>query len=180
MSTASMERLKHLSRQVALALHAMTWGIVPAIAAYVLLFPEQLVNHPSIAAANFPVRELPLAAQAAAIGALTVASLPAIWGFRELQRLFEGYAAGEVFTREASKRLRWCACAVLLSSLHTLIGGLLLSAALSIGLPAPLRNLTLSISSDDLVLVLIGFMLLVIAYVMEEAARLHEENAGFF
>ncbi|MGE3335636.1 MAG: DUF2975 domain-containing protein [Rhodospirillaceae bacterium] len=180
MVSPSMERLKDLSRHVALALRVLTWGIVPLIAAYVLLMPEYLMNHPSIAAANMPVRDLPPAAQAAAIGALTVASLPSIWGFWELTRLFENYAAGKVFTRDAAKHLRRCAMAVLLSSLHTAVGGVLLSAALSIGLPPGARSLTLSVSSNDLVLLLIGFMLIVIAHVMEEAARIAEENAGFF
>ena len=54
----------------------------------------------------------------------------------------------------------------------------LLSLALSIDRPQNARALVVSFSSDDLALLLIGGIVLVIARVMEEAARIADENAA--
>jgi hypothetical protein len=158
---------------------AAFWLLPAALALYVLLFPGTLANHPAVASGNFQTGELSAPAAAAAIAALLVVSGPTLWGLWELKRLFEGYATGAIFTVCAARQLRRCGFAVLLSAAKTVVGSVLLSLALSIDLPKDHRALMISFSSDDLALLLIGGILLVIARVMEEAARLAEENAAF-
>ena len=90
----------------------------------------------------------------------------------------EGSRASPLYVA-AARRLRSCGFAVLISAAKTAVGAVLLSMAVSIDLPKDHRVLSVSLSSDDLGLLLIGGIVLVIARVMEEAARLAEENAAF-
>jgi uncharacterized membrane protein len=54
-----------------------------------------------------------------------------------------------------------------------------LSAALSVGNPPNERAITIAFSINDYFALLVGGVLLAIATVMREAARLAEENASF-
>jgi hypothetical protein len=158
---------------------AVFWLLPPGLALYVLLMPEQLTHHPAIAMAGFAAGPLSATATAAVIAALWIVSAPVLWGLWELKRLFEDYAAGAVFTVGAAQRLRRCGYAVMLAAARTVVGGVLMSAALSLDRPPGARALVVSFSSDDIALLLIGGILLVIARVMEEAARIAAENAAF-
>ncbi|MBX7200921.1 MAG: DUF2975 domain-containing protein [Rhodospirillaceae bacterium] len=178
MTTTSIP-ITRLAKPMAGFLTAAFWLLPPFLVASVLLYPEFLGRHPAIAAANVQTAALSGPAMAAAILALLVISVPALYGLWELKRLFEGYLAGDVFTVGAARRLHRCGFAVLISAAKTAVGGVLLSLAVSIDLPAGHRVLTVGLSSDDVGLLLIGGILLVIARVMEEAARLAEENAAF-
>lgn len=177
--TSASASIPRLARPMA---HLMTaaLALVPLIIVlYVLLFPAQLVHHPFIAASNVELETLSAPAMAAAIAALLIVSAPTLWGVWELKRLFEGYSGGAIFTVAAARRLRNCGVAVLISAAKTAVGSLLLSLAVSIDLPLGRRVLALGLSSDDVALLLIGGVVLVIARVMEEGARLAEENAAF-
>lgn len=158
---------------------AAFWLVPLLIVIHVLAFPELLGRNAAIASANLDTSRLSGAASVAAMAALLVVSAPTLWGLWELRRLFEGYVAGAIFTVGAARRLRRCGLAVSISAAKTALGGLLLSLALSIDLPQDHRILIVGVSSDDLAWLLIGGILLVIARVMEEAARLAEENAAF-
>jgi len=171
--------ISRLSKPMARLVTAAFWLLVPALALYVILFPDQLADRPGLTAAHFPAGPLSAPATAAAIAALVIISAPTLWGLWELKRLFEGYAAGAIFTIGAALRLRACGYAVLLSAAKTGVGSVLLSLALSIDRPQNARALVVSFSSDDLALLLIGGIVLVIARVMEEAARIADENAAF-
>ena len=160
-------------------LTASLWLLPPLLVLFVLLFPGMFGNHPAIASSHIDTAHLSAAAVAAAIAALLIASAPTIWGLWELKRLFEGYADGAIFTVGAARRLRRCGFAMLASAAKTGVAAVLLSLALSIDLPQGHRVLAVTLSSDDLAWLLVGGILLVIARVMEEAARLAEENAGF-
>ncbi|HXP98145.1 MAG TPA: DUF2975 domain-containing protein, partial [Telmatospirillum sp.] len=135
--------------------------------------------HGWVAMAGFKPRPLPPLVATAVFGALSVVSLPALWGLWALKKLFEGFATGAIFTIAAARRLRHCGYALMVAAGLSPIGSMLLSAALSLDLPKNGRSLVISLSTDDLVLLLIGGVLLVVARVMEEAARIAEENAGF-
>lgn len=171
--------IARFSRRMAWLVTIVFWLLVPALALYVLLMPEQLPYHGWVAMAGLPPRPLPPLVALAVWGALTVASLPALWGLWSLKRLFEGYAAGAIFTVAAARHLHQCGLALVVAGLETPFCSMLLSAALSFDLPKGSRALVLSLSSNDLTLLVIGGLLLVIARVMGEAARIAEDNAGF-
>jgi len=172
-------RIARLSRGVAALLTLALWLLPAGIAAYVLLFPQLLPSHPWVAAAGISPRPLPIGNSLAVLAVLLISASPAFWGLWELRRLFQGYAAGAIFTVAAARRLRHCAYALVSLAAAAPFGAMGLSLALSADLPPGARKLAISFSSDDLGLLLLGVILLVIARVMGEAARLAEENAGF-
>jgi hypothetical protein len=171
--------ITRLSRRMAWLVTAAFWLVIPGLALYVILFPGQLPYHGWVAIAGFEPRRLPPLVALAVFAALGAVSLPGLWGLWELKRVFEGYAAGAIFSVAAARRLRHCGYALMVVGAESPLGSLLLSAALSLDLSGRRRSLVISLSSDDLVLLLIGGVLLVIARVMGEAARIAEENAGF-
>ncbi len=177
--TSDPASIVRLARPMARLVTAAFWLLPAAIVFYVVLFPQQLAHHPTIAAAHVDTAALSGPAMGAAIAALLLVAAPTLWGLWELKRLFEGYSTGAIFTVAAARRLRSCGFAVLISAAKTAVGAVLLSMAVSIDLPKDHRVLSVSLSSDDLGLLLIGGIVLVIARVMEEAARLAEENAAF-
>lgn len=179
MCDTSTTRIIRLSRTMARLVTLAFYLIPPLITAYALILPEQLPYHGGVAMAGFEPHRLSLTATAAVTAALLTVSLPLMWGLWELKGLFQGYAAGRIFTVEAAGRLRRCGYALTAAAAKTAVGSTLLSAALSIDMPAGRRSLVLSLSSDDLILLLIGGTVLVIARVMAEAARIAEDNAGF-
>lgn len=179
MSDDTAAQIARLSCRMALVCRALLWLLLPALALYVLVLPEQLPNHGWVAGAGFPVRPLPSPVALAVWGALCIISLPALWGLWSLRRLFEGYAVGAIFTVAAARRLRHCGVALVVAGLETPFGSMLLSGALSLDLPKGSRMLVLSWSGNDVVLLVIGALLLIIGRVMGEAARIAEDNAGF-
>ncbi|MBC7954986.1 MAG: DUF2975 domain-containing protein [Cytophagales bacterium] len=102
-----------------------------------------------------------------------------LFGLQQLWRLFDGYARGEVFTEIASTRLRRLAIVMMLMCLVKPLTGAVMSVILSWNNPPGQRAITLGLSSDDYVYLLLGAVLLAIASVMREAARLAQENAEF-
>ena len=172
-------RIAWLSGGVATLLTLALWLLPAGLSLYVFLFPQLLPFHPWVAAAGISLRPLPLGNSVAVLVVLLISASPAIWGLWELRRLFQGYAAGAIFTVAAARRLCHCAYALLALGAIAPFGAMGLSLALSADLPPGARRIAISISSDDLGLLLMGIILLVIARVMGEAARLAEENAGF-
>jgi hypothetical protein len=179
MSADPPARLCRLGRRMAWLVTALFWSVLPGLALYVLVFPGQLPGLPWVAAAGFAPRPLPAAVAGEVIAALWVVSLPGLFGLWQLKRLFESYARGEVFTAAAARRLRRCGYALIITGAESPFGSLLLSAALSLDLPPGRGSLVVTISSNDLLLALIGGVVLVISQVMVEAARIAEDNAGF-
>lgn len=179
MSEDTLSHIARIGRRMAWLTTALFWLLVPLLGLYVLLLPEQLVHNGMVAGAGFQPRAFPLPVGLAVWAALTVVSLPALWGLWALKGLFEGYARGAIFTVAAARRLRHCGLALVAAGLETPFGSMLLSGALSLDLPKGSRMLVLSLSGNDIVLLVIGALILTIAHVMGEAVRMAEENAGF-
>lgn len=171
--------ITRLSRTMARLVTVALVLAVPSIVLYVLLLHEQLPYHSEVTIAGFTLHALSPLASVAVMGALLVVALPLLWGLWELRGLFQGYAAGAIFTVDAAGHLRRCGYALMALSGKTLLRSLALSAALSIDRPKGERSMVLAVSSDDLLFLLLGVTVLVIARVMAEAAHLAEDNAGF-
>jgi hypothetical protein len=104
------------------------------------------------------------------LGLLMLAQL---WG------LFAQYGQGAVFSPKALQRLRGLAWSLVALFCCQPVVGALQSVALSWDHPPGQRQLALSFSSDDYVLLLFALLLLALAKVMQEAARVAQENEGF-
>jgi hypothetical protein len=100
-------------------------------------------------------------------------------GLHRLWVLFGEYALGRVFSHRALASLRGCARCVLATGLVSPVYGALLSVIVTLDRKPGTRELNLQFGSDDYAMVLLGAVLLAIASVMAEAARVAEDNAGF-
>jgi hypothetical protein len=96
-----------------------------------------------------------------------------------LWQLFGEYLQARVFSARALTSLRgfarWVLAAAFLSPVYRAVLSVL--ATLQNG-PGK-RELTINLSSDDYLMLLIGVVLLAISSVMAEAARIAEDNEGF-
>jgi len=118
--------------------------------------------------------------QRAAISGLAVLGLtPAFFVLLYFRALFRLFAAGEIFTATATKHLFNAAISMIaggmIAVVNTTLGGLVLTAGYAPGQ----HVFTVSVSSVQLAWILAGLILAVMSWVMQEAARLSEENAGF-
>lgn len=102
-----------------------------------------------------------------------------LWALLCLWRLFGAYAQGRFFDGEACRQLRRFAWALLGMALLVPLQRGLIAMALTLGNPPGQRMLVLGFSWHDYLGVLIGLVLLAVAIVQAEAARLADENAGF-
>ncbi len=122
---------------------------------------------------------LTLTTRLLAVAAVLPLVAMALFGLQQLCKLFDGYAQGHVFTEIAATRLRRLGIVMMLVFLVKPLTGAAMSVILSWHNPPGQRTLTLGLSSDDYVSLLSGAVLLAIASVMRETARLAQENAEF-
>lgn len=179
MSTDTSVHIIRIGRRMGRLTSGLFWLWVPALAVFVVATRNQGAFPGLMVAAGVPPRVLPLSVALAAWGALTLVSAPALWGLWSLKHLFEGYAAGAIFTVAAARRLRHCGYALVVAGLEAPFASALLSVALTFDLAKGSRMLVVSLSGNDIVLLVVGLLLLTIARVMGEAARIAEDNAGF-
>ncbi|GAB5471304.1 MAG: hypothetical protein Kilf2KO_43340 [Rhodospirillales bacterium] len=115
-------------------------------------------------------------------GAFAAACLPfglALWGLWLTRRLFLGYARGEILTRPAARRLAGLGALLLGTVLAGILARTLAVLALTWENPPGQRQLAISLNSHDFGLAVLGFLLLVVGWILGEAARLAEENQLF-
>jgi len=98
-----------------------------------------------------------------------------LYGVYCLSRLFRLYEHGQVFLAENVYWYKRLSRVLLWSCLAGILCRCLLSVVLTLHNPPGQRMISLSLSSDDLNLLLLGGVLAVIAWVMDEGRRLQEE-----
>ena len=103
----------------------------------------------------------------------------ALLGLYRLWQLFGEYALGRVFSHRALVSLRGFARCLLATAFTSPIYGAVLSVIVTFDRKPGTRLLNLQFSSNDYTMLLIGAVLLAVASVMAEAARVAEDNAGF-
>ena len=102
-----------------------------------------------------------------------------IYGLARLRRLFRLYEVGDIFSADAARCLRQFAVAVMLQALLRPITGAALSVIMTFHNPPGERMLSLTIGSGEFAALLLGGLLLVIAWIMGEGARMADENRLF-
>ena len=111
-----------------------------------------------------------------------VSMIPAgilMFGLARLRAMFGLYQAGEIFSIRSARCLKQFAATVLLQVLLAPLAGAAHSVIVTFGNPPGERMLTLSFGSAEYSAILLGGLLLVIAWTMGEAATLAEENRQF-
>jgi hypothetical protein len=134
-------------------------------------------SHPQFAPIpNIPdTLDLPTRLLAGAIGLLQASiAVFAVW---RLRQLFGLYAQGLIFTTENTRCMRHFAAAVVAFAIAKPITGALLSVVLTMNNPPGQRQLAISAGSSELTTLFIGGVFLIIAWIMDEAREMAEEQA---
>jgi hypothetical protein len=178
--TARAARLRRSSARIAWMLTALLVVLPAAIALYVFGFPEAIPHHPWLTdlTINPALTQRPLAFgwSVAIFAVLLAGSVPRLFSIWAARRLFRDYAAGALFTPAATLALRRIAFGILASACVPPIGSTLLSSILrAAGLT---DDFMLTLTTDQIWLAVLGFVILGIAQVMREAVAIAEDNAG--
>lgn len=176
MSPLSTQNLKTLSRTMK-HLTGIYWLAEVVMLGYLMTHFREFYQ---------PAPDYRDALQTAPTGALLTLSIiilatriPLLWGLLRLRRMFQLYSQECFFERTALRALRdftlalasFAIFSILLPSLHTMI--------LTWHLGPSSRTLELSISSSNLQFLILSGLFLVIVSIMNEGARIAEENRGF-
>ena len=102
-----------------------------------------------------------------------------IYGLSRLRAMFGLYQGGEIFSARAARCLQHFAVAVLLQAILNPIAGAAHSVIVTFHNPPGERMLTLSLGNAEYSAVLLGGLLLVIAWIMGEGAKMADENRQF-
>jgi hypothetical protein len=116
------------------------------------------------------------------IGGAAVTAVPIgvmIYGLWQVRALFLDFAVGRVFTVAAARRLQSFAGAVLAQALLGPLSSTGLIVAFTLSNPPGHRLLGIALSINDYIALVVGGVLLAIAWAMHEAARIADENASF-
>jgi hypothetical protein len=97
----------------------------------------------------------------------------------ELRRFFRLYEGGDAFPADAGMRLRRFGAAIMILAIVTMLVRWTASMLFTWHLGAGSRQLALSISSSDGILLLFGGLSLMIGSILTEARRVAEENRTF-
>lgn len=114
-----------------------------------------------VRAAAFAVSLLPLA--------LYVSGGWNVW------RLFRAFADGRIFTEATGRRIGWIGLVIAVLPLASIVTGSAWSLVASIGNPPGEREISMSLGTN-LVGVVLGILLVVVGWVIREAARIADEN----
>ena len=177
-----LARIQRLSGRIA-ATCGILFVIFPILMLGLSLFLPQFLAIQNVARQmGVQAEDISLVARIASFGAIIVSSAPLFWGLWILKHLFQGYAEGAVFTSAAAEQLKKVAHALLALIIASPVGHALFSLALSIDTvrqPEGQGHLVIAVGSTEVWLGLAGAMVLVIAWIMGEAAALAEENKSF-
>lgn len=118
----------------------------------------------------------------ARLGALAASLMPVAVGLFTLWQmwsLFGCFAEGELLARRPARHLRRVALSLCTLSAVLPLGQTLTILALTLGNPPGQRQLSFHLSSNHYFALLFGLLLLALAQVLHEAARVADENAEF-
>ncbi|WP_315703928.1 MULTISPECIES: DUF2975 domain-containing protein [unclassified Bradyrhizobium] len=118
---------------------------------------------------------------ARAIAGAAVMAVPIgvmLYGMWQVRALFLDFAQGSVFTPATARRLRDFAAAVLLQAALGPLSSTALLIAFTISNPPGSRQLGIALSINDYIALIVGGVLLAVAWVMAEATRIADENAS--
>ena len=168
-------RLRAVSRAMVLA---VTAGMVVLVALAIVVFLLPALVRPAFLPEVMPFGLTQITPRARLLG-FAVLSAPIglfLYGLYQVRCLFGQYAAGDVLTLGAARRLKRIAWATIVGAIvrPLTIQGLFL--ALSIDQPNARSRLP-AVTTTDLTFLLFGLLLLAIAWAMAEAARIAEEHS---
>ncbi|MDP3673233.1 MAG: DUF2975 domain-containing protein [Telluria sp.] len=139
------------------------------------LFMQMSVPGLSVAAMRALVLQERLAGAALALPAL----MTLYYGLWRLERMLANFERHAMFDLATIGHLRAFAGATLLSTLLSIVEPPLRAMVFRVGFGAHDARLSIGVSSEGLLLILVCGLFYLIAHMMHEGRRLAEENAGF-
>jgi hypothetical protein len=125
--------------------------------------------------------DLPLTPGRIAAAAI-ITSIPVgviLCGLWQARLLFAGFADGQLFTLGNARRLRNFATSVLAQAVLGPLSSMALLLAFTLSNPPGQPRLGIALSTNDYIALIVGGVLLAVAWVMVEATRIAEEHASF-
>jgi hypothetical protein len=177
--TADLDRVRRFSRAMA---KVTTAGIVLIALLMVLVFliPDWTRNF-LLAKLGQAGADLPLRPDSVAAGA-AVTAVPVgimLYGLWQVRALFCEFGWGRVFTTSSALRLRNFAAAMLAQAVVGPLSSTALLLAFTWSNPPFDRHIGIAFSTDDLLALILGGVILAVAWAMVEAARIADEHASF-
>lgn len=175
----SAARLRRISRMMVVACWVLLVALPVALLGYWATAPDALLAqhaHLSPQALQAPIGT----GQRAAAGALMAVPLVLLLaGIAQARQCFAMFARGEVFTRDATSRLRRFAGWVAWAALAAIVAEAAASVVLTLGNPAGQRHLAIGIGSNQVFTLFVAGLVWLMAAVIDEGQSLAAENAGF-
>ncbi len=174
-----MQKIQRVSKGMAFALSLALLAFIVLVAALVI-FPDLFIEDMA-RAYNLSPDLPPLSAwQYGALAGVTVLSaLPTLYVLWKLRQMFQCFARGEVFSAPATRHLFGAAKGMVAWGIVSVFGITAAILILTANAPAGQHALVVNVSSANVSGIFAGVVLAVMGWVMQEAARLSEENAGF-
>jgi hypothetical protein len=170
------ERIQQASRRLRYLLTAVFWAmpVINAVAwIFMNRFPEMMTSKMLPYFVHLP---LPVASRLMGFMVVMLPTGVAMAGAYHLMRLFELYERGEIFKPSNVHRYKKLSRVLLWWFVAGILCRSLLSVVLTLDRPPGQRMITFGLSSSDLTILLLGLILAVITWVMEEGRRLQEDQ----
>lgn len=168
------QRIRRISRRFAIACVGLMAGGLIAIGIYWLTVGPEALSRRWLNSVT-PLQLLTPLLRAVGLGLTLLAALPALLGLNHLRRLFLLYAEGVMFDESNVQALRGMGWSLILLAMGQALLTPAMALALSVGNPPGQRLLSVEVSAGMVQAVFAGGVLLVIAWVMNEARKIDEE-----
>lgn len=181
-SRGRLARIQRVSRIMAAITLVPVVGllVVPILAvALAFLDPATLDAHLVEALAASQQAALTPATRLAALALAAIPLCLALLGFVVVQRLFRGFATGDILTPESGRRLRRIGIIVTALGPVAIVIRSIASVVVSLPNPPGERVLAVGFGSNDVTAIIAGMLLIVLGWTLEEAARVADENRQF-
>jgi len=128
---------------------------------------------------NLPLVQLDLGSRLCGLAASMLPTSVSLFALWQMWALFGCFAQGELLARRPAQHLRHLGLGLCTLALAQPLGQTFGILALTWGNPVGQRRLWFGLSSDHYLALLFGLLLLALAQVLHEAARVADENAEF-
>lgn len=155
----------------------LAWLIPPVVAAQYLFFDASWFPMPYGISTFLVAVEWSLAQRLLAASVALLPALAVMFALFALSRICREYAGGRLFSDAVLGAYRRLGVALVATTCLHWLQPTLLGAALSLTLPPGKRFISIGVSSDDLLLVLVTAVVFMLGSVMKVAQRVQSENA---
>lgn len=168
--------------RLSLTLRVVCWlgiAFLPALEIAVWLNPEWLKASDAFADLGVSFAELSLLRRTGALAISIIPVMILVYGLWRLTKLFSAYAMGRIFDSVSAGHLKAFSICVLVNGIVKIATATALTAYLTFDRAEGERFVSITVGDQEVGVLLMGGLLLVIAWVLGEGARMAEENRQF-